>query len=129
MNARFEGGENDTLYFTDGKPWKMNRPGKGEANRLIAQLANATDVNLVQKAYYNGHYGFHGAKVQHMVQADGIMHSFVAPIRNHDAKVLKKSSMFTMINSLYIDSNQQRPVKCVTDKVYPRNDHFRPTYT
>ena len=64
-----------------------------------------------------------------MVQADGIMHSFVTPICNHDAKVLKKLSMFTMINLLYIDGNEQRPVKCVTDKAYPHNDHFRPTYT
>lgn len=70
---------------------------------MIADMAGTDDVNLVQKAYYNGHYGFHGAKVQHMVQADGIMMSFVALIRNHDAKVIISSNMFTMVNTLYVD--------------------------
>ena len=63
MNDRFPEGEEDILYFTDGKPWKLSRPGKGQAANLIAQMAGSTDVNLVQRAYYNGHYGFHGAKV------------------------------------------------------------------
>ena len=96
---------------------------------MIAEMAGSDDVNLVQKAYYNGHYGFHGAKVQHMVQADGIMMSFVALIRNHDAKVIMSSNMFTMVNTLYVDGQPNRPVKCVTDKAYLRNEYFRPAFT
>ena len=64
-----------------------------------------------------------------MVQADGIMMSFVAPIRNHDAKVIMSSNMFTMVNTLYVDGQPDRLVKCVTDKTYPRNEHFRPAFT
>ena len=29
VNKRFVGGEDDTLYFTDGKLWKLTCPGKG----------------------------------------------------------------------------------------------------
>ena len=61
INDWFPLSEPDTILFTDGKPWKMSRPGKGEAARMITEMAGAEDVNLVQKAYYNGHYGFHGA--------------------------------------------------------------------
>lgn len=41
----------------------MAHPGKGQAATNIADAAGVNDVNLVQRAYYNGHYRFHGAKV------------------------------------------------------------------
>jgi hypothetical protein len=37
----------------------------------------------------NGHYGFSGAKVQHVLQADGMCYSFTCPLRRHDAMVLR----------------------------------------
>jgi hypothetical protein len=71
----------DILYFTDGKPWKMCRPGRGDTAAALARAVGAAAANLVQQAYYNGHYGFCGAKVQHMLQADGMYHSFICPLR------------------------------------------------
>jgi hypothetical protein len=44
------------LFFTDGKPWKMSRPGKGQAVHKICKYAGCGDINLMQRAYYNGHY-------------------------------------------------------------------------
>jgi len=119
----------DVLFFTDGKPWKMARPGRGEAAEALVQAAGSDDVNLVQQAYYNGHYGFSGAKVQHVLQADGICYSFTCPLRRHDAIVLQESSMLTMLSVLYINNDPLRPVKCITDKAYGRTRHLRPLHT
>jgi hypothetical protein len=33
---------------------------------------------MVQQAFYNGHYAFAGAKVQHMLQADGMRYYFTS---------------------------------------------------
>jgi hypothetical protein len=66
---------------TDGKPWKMARPGHGDAADVLVRAAGKDDVNLVQQVYYNGHYGFASAKVQHVLQADGICYSFTCPLR------------------------------------------------
>jgi hypothetical protein len=47
----------DVIFFTDGKPWKTARPGHGAtAQALVA--AGRNDINLMQRAYNNGHYGF-----------------------------------------------------------------------
>ncbi len=92
--AWHSGASHDTLYFTDGKPWKMCRPGRGDtAAALLARAVGGADVNLIQQAYYNGHYGFCGAKVQHGLQADGMCHSFICPLRRHEAAVLQSSSI------------------------------------
>jgi hypothetical protein len=48
--------------------------------REICEAAGCGDVNLMQRAYYNGHYKYHGGKVQHVLQADGMAHSFMCPI-------------------------------------------------
>jgi hypothetical protein len=92
----------DVLFFTDGKPWKMARPGRGEAANAVVRAAGGDDANLVQQAYYNGHYGFVGAKVQHVLQADGMCYSFTWPLRRHDAMVLQASSMLTMLSVLFV---------------------------
>jgi hypothetical protein len=62
----------NVLFFTDGKPWKMAKQGSKDAANALIRAAGGEDVLLVQHAFYNGHYGFAGAKVQHVLQADGI---------------------------------------------------------
>jgi hypothetical protein len=117
------------LFFTDGKPWKMAKPGsRDDANALI-RAAGGDDVNLVQQAFYNGHYGFAGAKVQYVLQADGLCYSFTCPLRRHDAMVLKESSMLTILQVLFITNDPQHPVKCVSDKAYGRTRHLWPLHT
>jgi hypothetical protein len=109
------------LFFTDGKPWKMCRPGTGDAA--------ANDMNLVQRAYYNGHYGFCGAKVQHVLLGNGICYSFTCPLCRHDASVLQSSSMLTMLSVLHVNNDPLCPVKCCTDKAYGRTRHLRLLHT
>jgi hypothetical protein len=123
------GCDDNVIFFTDGKPWKMSRPGRGRAVRQICEAAGCGDVNLMQRAYYNGHYKYHGGKVQHVVQADGMAHSFTCPIRNHDALVLRNSSMIIMLSSVFIGGDLQRPAITVTDKAYGRTNHFKPLHT
>jgi hypothetical protein len=117
------------LFFTDGKPWKMAQPGHGQAAVALHRAADGNDINLVQQAYYNGHYGFCGRKVQHVLQADGMCYSFVCPLCQHDAMVPLSSSMVNMLSVLFVDNNAARPVKTVTDKAYGRTRHFRPLHT
>ncbi len=61
-------------FFADGKPWRMSHPGKGQAVRELCTAAGTDDFNLMQHAYYNGHYKYHRAKVQHVLQADGMVY-------------------------------------------------------
>ena len=86
--VHFTGCERGVLFLTDGKPWRLFRPGKGRAIQELCAAAGMDDLNLMQRAYYNGHYKYHGAKVQHVLQADGMVHSFTCPIQNHDTIVL-----------------------------------------
>jgi hypothetical protein len=119
----------DILFFTDGKPWKMCRPGTGDAAAALKAVVGANDINLVQRAYYIGHYGFCGAKVQHVLQANGICHLFTCPLRRHDASVLQTSSMLTMLSVLHVNNDPLCPVKCCTDKAYGHTRHLRPLHT
>jgi hypothetical protein len=119
----------DVLFFTDGKPWKMAKPGTGDAATALIRAAGGDEVNQVQQAFYNGHYGFAGAKVQHVLQADGLCYSFTCPLRRHDAMVLQESSMLTMLSVLHVNNDPLRPVKCVSDKAYGRTQHLRPIHT
>jgi hypothetical protein len=82
----------------------------------------------MQRAYHNGHYKYHGAKVQHVLQADGMVYSFTY-IRNHDAMVLCSSSMIMQLSVLFVNDDHNHPVKTVTDKAYGRSLHFRPFHT
>ena len=70
----------DVLFFTDGKPWKMAKPGTGDAAAVHVHAARGDDVHLGQCSYYNGHYSFAGAKVQHVLQADRMCYSFTCPL-------------------------------------------------
>ncbi len=83
----------------------------------------------MQQMFYNGHYKAHGAKVQHLLEADGIVYSWNCPLRNHDSKVLQKSGMLLMLSALYVDNDPERPVKCVTYKAYGRIAHLCPIHT
>jgi hypothetical protein len=80
----------------------------------------------MQRAYYNGHYKNHGGKVQHVLQADGMAHSFTRPIGNHDALILCYSSMHLMLTSLFING---QPALTDMDKAYSRTPHFCPHHT
>jgi len=119
----------DVLFFTEGKPWKMAWPGHGDAADALVRAAGGDNVNLVQQAYYNVHYGFAGAKVQHVLQADGICYSFTCPLCHNDAMVLQESSMLTMLSVLHINNDPLQPVKCDTDKAYGRTRHLPPLHT
>jgi hypothetical protein len=119
----------DVIFFTDGKPWKTAHPGHGATAQALVAATVGDDTNLMQWAYYNGHYGFCGAKVQHVLQADGMCYSFICPLHQHDASVLQSSSMITMLSVLFVNNDQGRPVKTVTDKAYRRTRHFRPLHT
>ena len=111
--------EKDVLFFADGKPWQMSQPGKGQAVRELRATAGTDAYNLMQCAYYNGHYKYHGAMV----------HCFTCPIQKHGARVLHSSAMITMLSVLYINDDQNRPVKSVTDKAYVGSLHFRLFHT
>jgi hypothetical protein len=71
----------DVLFFTDGKPWKLAKPGTGDAAAALVRAAGGNEVNMVQQAFYNGHYGFAGAKAQHVLQADHMRYSFTCPLQ------------------------------------------------
>jgi hypothetical protein len=66
--------------FMDGKPWKLVKPRTGDAATALIRAAGGDEVNQVQQAFYNGHYGFAGAKVQHVLQADRLCYSFTCPL-------------------------------------------------
>jgi hypothetical protein len=77
----------DVLYFKVGKPLKMAKLGTGDAAAALVRPAGGDQVNQVQQAFYHGHYGFAGAKVQHVLQANGLCYSFTCPLCRHDAMV------------------------------------------
>jgi hypothetical protein len=93
------------------------------------RAADGDDVNLVQQAYYNGHFGFSGTKVQHVLQADGICYSFTCPFCQHDAMVLQESSMVTMLSVLFINNDLLKPVKSMTDTAYSHMQHIHKLHT
>jgi hypothetical protein len=48
--VHFCGCSPDVIFFTDGKPWKMARPGQGDAAAALLRAADGDDVNLIQQA-------------------------------------------------------------------------------
>ncbi len=79
----------------------MSPPSRGRTVRDICAAARCADFNLC-------HYKYHGGKVQHVLQADGIAQSFMCPIQNHDALVLHTSLMIMMLSAVYIGGNLDR---------------------
>jgi hypothetical protein len=39
----------DVLFFMDGKPWKMAKPGTGDATAALVRAAGGDQVNQVQQ--------------------------------------------------------------------------------
>jgi hypothetical protein len=110
-------------------PWRMPQSGRGRSVRDICAAAGCGHLNLMQHAYYNGHYKYHGGKLQHVLQADGMAHSFTCPIQNHDALVSRNSSMILMLSNVFISVDLNRPTVTVTDKAYRNSDHFKAIHT
>jgi hypothetical protein len=107
------------MYFFHGwKAMEMAWPGRGDAADASVRAAGGDDIKLMQQAYYNEHYGFAGAKVQHVLQAEGMRYSFTCPLLHHDAIVLQESVLLTMLSVLYINNNPLRPIKCVSYKAW-----------
>ena len=71
------------------------------AHRKLIRLSRAT--NLIGVRLSAGHYGFHGAKVQHVLQADSMILVFAATIRRHDQHLMDESDMLTQMAALFID--------------------------
>ncbi len=44
-----------------------------EGVQALLAMAGTQDLDLMQQMFYNGHYKAHGAKVQHLLQADGMV--------------------------------------------------------
>jgi len=107
----------------------LSQPGRGRAVQEIWEALGDQDVKLMQRTFYNGHYKYHGGKIQHVLQAYGMAHSFMCPIWNHDALVLRTSSMFLMLSALYINGDWNHLAKTVTDKAYRQTPHFQPLHT
>ena len=72
--------------------------GEGKAawglamNAAVAQ-GRPLSINLVQRAYYNGNYRFHGAKANHLFQFDGMVRTTVASTRTHDSRGFRGSAL------------------------------------
>ncbi len=67
--------------------------------------------------------------MQHVLQADGIAHSFTCPLYDHDALELCNSSMILMLSSVLIGRDRNSPALIVTGKGFTRTDHFSPIHT
>jgi hypothetical protein len=111
-----------TFGFIDGKAVRFSKPGTGNAAERYAQR-HGTSVNLVQRAFYNGHYSFHGAKVQHMVQADSMLTCHTLSIRAHDQRVLNSSGLETQMAFVQVVDAATGAVvqaKLIADQAYAR---------
>jgi hypothetical protein len=64
------------VFSTYRKPWKRANPGTGAASAAVKRAVGGDEVNMVQQVFYNGHYGFAGATVQHVLEADEVCYSF-----------------------------------------------------
>ena len=85
-------GERDTIALADGKFWGTGVPGTGQASQRLARSAGLP-TNLIQRAYYNGHYKGHGAKAQHVLMADSMCYAHIESVRVHDATIMDASNV------------------------------------
>lgn len=137
VHARREGmdkglGTRNALYAVDGKAWQWMRPGEGQAAWDLAMKAAVAQgqplsVNLVQRAYYNGNYGFHGAKANHLFQFDGMIHATMASVRAHGSKCFKDSALYDQLHALHLPNGD--PIKCLADAAYGITTHIVSTKT
>ena len=110
-------------FFCDEKAWRTCRSRRGRAARKISSSIGESDINLIQKVCYNGHYGLNRFIVQQMLQADGIKMAFQDSIRRHQSVLLHHSGVISMMYFLRTGV-EDRNEKSGTDKAHPRNDHI-----
>ena len=102
--------------------------GKRKFSEKITRELNIADVNLVQKACHNRHYGFHGLKVSAVLQTDGIRHANSESLRRHDSVALNRSNMIDIIKELNIGDDSRTP-KVISNSAYGRNKVNHPCQT
>jgi hypothetical protein len=73
---------------------------------------------LMMQAYYNGNYAFHGAKVQHFIEVDSMVIVFWEPLRVHDSRVLRNSSVEEMLSIADVGGNPALPAIGLGDQAY-----------
>ena len=56
------GAERHLLFLYDMKVWKTCRSGRGKTACRMLNTIGEEDINLMQNAFFNGHYGFHVVK-------------------------------------------------------------------
>lgn len=120
----------NVIGSTDGKGWHWSRPGKGMAAQELAEKIRRLNVdgftvNMIQEAFYNGHFKAHGAKVQHVVLANGMVHAFPYSIREHDSKMYFKSPIEWQMGLIQHDDGQ--PLVLLADQAYAKQKHILPT--
>ena len=119
-------GTRDGVFFADGKAKKDCKPGPaGKTARAIA-LHLGVSADKIQESMYNGYYGFHGEKVQHIIDASGMIYAYGTCLRTPDAKVFEESGMKQQLK-FYVNNDLTRPVKTVTDTAYAADDFTVPT--
>lgn len=120
----------DALFTADGKAWRLCRPWpNADKVNVIAALAG-TDRTMVQRAFYNGHYGHHGAKALSVLQADSMMHCCLLSVRRHDGALFEASKLRPQLEHLRIgDPDGDRMVRCVTDSAFRKSTCIFPTRT
>ena len=69
----------DFMFFIDGKPCRAYPTGTSKETHEKMRQVGDENVNFVQMAYCDGHYGMCGLKVSSFLKADGVRHT----IRNH----------------------------------------------
>ena len=126
-------GTPDVCFIIDGKAWQWSKPGSGmTAQQLAATVAAHAglghNVNLVQRAHHNGNNWFHGAKVQHVLEVDGMVICCVSSIRVHDARLYRESTIEAQLSTLYVveadgNPNPFRPAMVLGDLAYPDTMH------
>ena len=126
------GGTAGVIWCLGGKAWQWPRPGGGGgAGRPPAAAAAAAGAapapNMVQRAFYNGNYGFHGAKVSHLFQLDGMIYCTVDSIRDHDSKCFSKSALWAQVHGVWITGVRQ--AICLADAAYRETTHIKSTKT
>jgi len=116
------------LFATDGKATKTCCPGSGNFARNLARRLGCS-ANLMQRAFFNGHYAMHGIKLNMLLQADGMSLTYSLPLRNHDGRAFLSSGIGTQLAILNINDDYARPVRCCSDAAYRETANMSPRRT
>ena len=119
------------VAWTDGVGVQCMRPGSQQfVNRLNAMatssLTQDATLNLLQRAWYNGYYGFAGLKLLHLLLFDSIVYcSPFRSLRQHDNRVWVESSLPTQMRLLSLPATAGSPAftaRVVTDQAFAASD-------